>query len=130
MSGRPDVGGRNGRPDGLLLDANYASYAKVPLIARGKRASADIATNGRSWAMRQSESDKINEMLNRAQFAIQQIQRKVDELARKKATAKTPKEVAAVDLIADVLLQQLRKVSDAIQTGNPAPHLRLVSDTE
>jgi hypothetical protein len=32
--------------------------------------------------------------------------------------------------VADELLQQLREVSDAIPTGNPAPHLRLVTDTE
>ena len=80
--------------------------------------------------MRESEFDKINAVLDRAQFAIQQIQRKVDELARKKAAAQTTVEIAAVDLMADELLQQLRKVSDAIHAGNPAPHLRLVSDTE
>jgi hypothetical protein len=81
-------------------------------------------------AMRESEFDKINAVLDRAQYAIQQIQRKVDELARKKAAAQTLEEIAAVDLMADELLLKLRKVSDAIHTGNPAPHLRLVSDME
>jgi hypothetical protein len=80
--------------------------------------------------MRESEFNKINAVLDRAQFAIQQIQNKVAELARKKAAALTLEEIAAVDLMADELLQQLRKVSDAIHSGNPAPHLRLVSDTE
>jgi hypothetical protein len=80
--------------------------------------------------MRELEFEKINAVLDRAQFAIRQIQGKVDELARKKAAAQTPEEIAAVDLVADELLQQLRKVSDAIHTGNPAPHLRLVPDTE
>ena len=80
--------------------------------------------------MRELEFEKINAVLDRAQFAIQQIQGKVDELARKKAAAQTLEEIAAVDLVADELLQQLRKVSDAIHTGNPAPHLRLVPDIE
>jgi hypothetical protein len=51
--------------------------------------------------MRELEFDKINAVLDRAQFAIQQIQRTVDELARKKAAARTPQEIAAVDLMAD-----------------------------
>jgi hypothetical protein len=80
--------------------------------------------------MREPEFNKINAVLDRAQFAIQQIQNKVAELARKKAAALTLEEIAAVDLMADELLQQLRKVSDAIHSGNPAPHLQLVSDTE
>jgi hypothetical protein len=80
--------------------------------------------------MRESEFDKINAVLDRAQFAIQQIQKKVDELARKKAAAQTLEEIVAVDLMADELLLQLRKVSDAIHTGNSTPHLRLVSDTD
>jgi hypothetical protein len=80
--------------------------------------------------MRQSEFDKINAVLDRAQLAIRQIQKMVDELTRKRATAQTPEEIAAVDLMADELLLQLRKVSDAIHIGNPAPDLRLVSDTE
>jgi hypothetical protein len=79
--------------------------------------------------MRETELDKINAVLDRAQFAIDEIQRQVDELTGKRAAAQT-EEIAAVNLAADVLLLQLRKISDAIHTSNPAPHLRLVSDTE
>ncbi len=81
-------------------------------------------------AMRQSEFDKISVALDRAEFAIHEIRRKVDELTSRRAEARTLKEIAAIDLEADELLQQLRKVSDAIHTRNPAPHLRLVSDTD
>lgn len=80
--------------------------------------------------MRETEFDKINAVLDRAKFAIAQIQRKVNELTRKRAAAQTPEEIAAIDLEADELLLQLRKISDAIHTSNPAPHLRLVSDTD
>jgi hypothetical protein len=113
-----------------MHDANCVGYAKVPLIARGKMASANIATNGTIWAMRQSEPDKINEVLDLAQCAIQQIQNKVDELASTRAAAQTPEKIAAVDFVAGELLLQLRKISDAIHTTNPAPYLRLVSDAE
>ena len=80
--------------------------------------------------MQESEFDKIDAVLHRAQFAIQQIQRKVDELTSKRAAAQSPEEIAAVNLVADELLLQLRKISDAIHTRNPARHLRLVPDTE
>jgi hypothetical protein len=80
--------------------------------------------------MRETELDKINAVLDRAQFAIDEIQRQVDELTGKRAAAQTPEEIAAVNLAADVLLLQLRKISDAIHTSNPAPHLRLFTDTE
>jgi hypothetical protein len=80
--------------------------------------------------MQESEFDKIDAVLDRAQFTIQKIQRKIDELTSKRAAAQTPEEVAAVDLVADELLLQLRKISDAIHTRNPARHLRLVPDTE
>jgi hypothetical protein len=39
-------------------------------------------------------------------------------------------ENADLNLEAAELLQQLRKISDAVHTGNPAPRLRQVSDTE
>jgi hypothetical protein len=39
-------------------------------------------------------------------------------------------ENADLNLEAAELLQQLRKISDAVHTDNPAPHLRLVCDTE
>jgi hypothetical protein len=80
--------------------------------------------------MRDSEFNKINVALDRAQIAIQEIQRKVDELTRKRDAAQTLEEIAAVDLEANELLLQLRKISDAVHTGHPAPHLRLVPDTE
>jgi hypothetical protein len=51
-------------------------------------------------------------------------------LRRKRTAAKTLEEIAALDLEATELLQQLRRISDAVHTGNPAPHLRLVPDKE
>jgi hypothetical protein len=80
--------------------------------------------------MRQSEFDKVNSALDRAEFAIQEIRRKVDELTSKRAEARTLKEIAAIDLEANELLLQLRKISDAVHSNNPVPHLRLVSDTD
>jgi len=80
--------------------------------------------------MRETEFDKINAVLDRAKFAIAQIQREVNELTHMRAAAQTPEKIAAIDLEADELLLQLRKISDAIHTSNPAPHLRLVSDTD
>jgi chromosome segregation ATPase len=80
--------------------------------------------------MRQSEFDKINAALDRAKFALEELQRKSDELHRKRDSAKSLKEIAALNMEATELLQQLRKISDAVHTGNPAPHLRLVPDKE
>jgi hypothetical protein len=80
--------------------------------------------------MRKSEFDKIDVALDRAQFAIDEIRRKVDELTSKRAEARTLKEIAAIDLEAKELLLQLRKISDAVHSNNRAPHLRLVSDTD
>ena len=80
--------------------------------------------------MRQSKFDKINAALDRAEFALEQLQKKVDETRRKRASARTPDAIVALDLEAADLLHQLRKISDAVHTGNPAPHLRLISDTE
>jgi hypothetical protein len=39
-------------------------------------------------------------------------------------------EIAGLHLEATEILQQLVKISTAVDTGNPVPHLRLVSDTE
>lgn len=89
---------------------------------------AAITTTGA--AMRQSEFDKLNAALDRAEFAMEELRKKLDELHRKRDLAKTPEEISALNLDADELLQQLRKISDAVHTGNRAPHLRLVSDTE
>jgi hypothetical protein len=44
--------------------------------------------------------------------------------------AKSAEEIAALHLEASEILQQIVKISDAVHTGNPAPHLRLVSNTE
>jgi hypothetical protein len=47
--------------------------------------------------MRESEFDKISAVVARAQFALPQIQRKVDELTSKRTAAQRPGEIAAVD---------------------------------
>jgi hypothetical protein len=80
--------------------------------------------------MRQSEFDKISAALDRAEFAIDEIRRKVDELSSRRAEAQTLKEFAAIDLEAKELLLQLRKISDVVHSSNPAPNLRLISDTD
>jgi regulator of replication initiation timing len=80
--------------------------------------------------MRQSELDQINAGLDRAEFAIRELRKKLDELHRKAPLAKTLEEMAALKLEVAELLQQLQKVSAAVHGGNPAPHLRLVSDIE
>jgi chromosome segregation ATPase len=78
--------------------------------------------------MRQSEFVKLNAALDRAEFAMEELRKKLDELHRKRDSAKTPEEISALNLDADELLQQLRKIGEALHTGNPAPHLRLVPD--
>ena len=80
--------------------------------------------------MRQSECDKIAAALGRAEFALEDLRKSADELHRKAALAKTLEEIAALNLEAAELLQQIVKISGAVHTGNPAPHLRLVSDTK
>jgi hypothetical protein len=80
--------------------------------------------------MRQSEFDKISAALNRAEFALEELRKKAVELHRRRNLAKSPKEIAALNLDAEELLKQMRKISEAVHSGNPAPHLRLVSDTE
>lgn len=80
--------------------------------------------------MRQSEIDKINTALDRAEFAVKVLRKKAEELTRSEALAKTPEEIVALNLEAAELARQLRKISGAIHVGNPAPHLRLVTDTE
>jgi hypothetical protein len=78
--------------------------------------------------MRQSEFDKISAALDRAEFALKELKKMEAALRRKRTAAKTLEEIAALDLEATELLQQLRRISDAVHTGNPAPHLRLVPD--
>lgn len=80
--------------------------------------------------MRQSEFDKINAGLDRAEFALEELRKKVDELRRKLASAKTPEETEALNLELIELKQQLREIGKAVHAGSPAPHLRLVSDSE
>lgn len=80
--------------------------------------------------MRQSGFDQINAGLDRTEFAVKELRKKVDELHRKATLAKTPEEMVALKLEVAELLQRLQKISDAVHAGNPAPHLRLVSDTE
>jgi hypothetical protein len=80
--------------------------------------------------MRQSEFDKISAALDRAEFALKELQKMEVALRRKRNAAKTLEEIAALNLEATELLQQLRRISDAVHTGNPAPHLRLVPDIE
>jgi hypothetical protein len=43
---------------------------------------------------------------------------------------RTSNTIATLDLDVADLLRQLRKISNAVHTGNPTPHLRLVSDIE
>jgi regulator of replication initiation timing len=79
--------------------------------------------------MQQSEFDQITAILDRAEFAVNELQKKADELSRKQGSVKTLEEMAILNLEAAELKQQLRKISDAVHTGNPAPHIRLVPDT-
>jgi hypothetical protein len=80
--------------------------------------------------MQQSEFDKITVALGRAEFAMDELRKQAAELQRKSALAKTLKEITVLNLDAAELLQRLTKISIAVHTGNPAPHLRLVSDTD
>jgi regulator of replication initiation timing len=80
--------------------------------------------------MREVEFDQINAGLDGAEFAIEELKKKVDELHRKAASVKTLEEMVALKLEVGKLSQRLRKISDAVHAGNPAPHFRLVSDIE
>ena len=80
--------------------------------------------------MRQSEFDKISAALDRAEFAMEEVRTRAEELRRKSGLAKTVEEIAALNFDAEELLKQMREISKAVHTGNPAPHLRLVSDTD
>jgi hypothetical protein len=57
-------------------------------------------------------------------------EKKADGVYRKWASAKAPEEIVVLDLETAELWRQLQKISDAVHTGNPAPHLRLVPDAE
>ena len=80
--------------------------------------------------MRQSEFDKITAALGRAEFAMEAVRIRADELRRKSALANTMEEIATLNAEAVELLHDLVKINLAVHTRNPAPHLRLVSDTE
>jgi len=86
--------------------------------------------NALDCSMRQSQFDKINAALNRAEFALEALRKKAVELEHKRATSKSPEDILAVNLEAAEILQQLQKIGNAVHAGNPSPHLRLVSDTE
>jgi hypothetical protein len=110
-----------------MVDVNVA-FPRWPRRA-GIRRQWGLST----WtgiAMRQSEFDKIIAALRRAEFAVEELGKRAEELKRKSAAAKSVGEIAAVNLEAAELLQQIVKINTAVHTGNPAPHLRLVSDTE
>jgi hypothetical protein len=72
-------------------------------------------------AMQQSEFDKLTAALDRAEFAVEDLQKKADELHRKATLAKTMEEIAALNVEAAELLLHLRRLSDAVHAGNPAP---------
>jgi hypothetical protein len=100
---------------------------------RGTRVTVEghfVLITATGTAMRQSEFDNITAALGRAEFALEGLRIRAGELRRKSALAKSLEEIAVLNLEAAELLQQLVKVSTAVHTGNPAPHLRLVSDTE
>jgi hypothetical protein len=80
--------------------------------------------------MRQSEFNKIIAALDRAEFAMEAVRIRADELRRKSTLANTVEEIAALNVEAAEILQQLVKISLAVHSGNPAPHLRLVSDSD
>ena len=85
------VGGKCAAP-GLAVKARC-----VPITAAGA-------------AMRLSEFDKIGAALDRAEFALEELRRKSDELYRKREMAKTLEEIAALNLEVAEILQQLRKI--------------------
>jgi hypothetical protein len=81
-------------------------------------------------AMRQSEFDKITAALDHAEFAVETVRVRADELRRKSDLAKSPEEIAALHLEAAKSLQQIMKIITVVHAGNPAPHLQLVPDVE
>lgn len=80
--------------------------------------------------MRQSEFDKITAALGRAEFAMEAVRIRADELRRKSTLATTIEEIATLNVEAAELLKDLVKISLAVHTRNPAPHLRLISDID
>jgi hypothetical protein len=80
--------------------------------------------------MRQSEFDNITAALGRAEFAMEAVRTRADELRRKSTLATTLEEIATLNVEAAELLNDLVEISLAVHTRNPAPHLRLVSDID
>ena len=73
---------------------------------------------------------RLTAALDRAEFAVEAVRVRADELRRKSDLAKSTEEIAALHLEAAEILHQIVKISTAVHTGNATPHLRLVSDTE
>jgi hypothetical protein len=80
--------------------------------------------------MQQSEFDRINAALDRAEFALETLRKKAMELEHKRTTSNSPEDILAINLEAAEIMQQLQMIDNAVHVGNPAPHLRLVPDTE
>ena len=80
--------------------------------------------------MRQSEFDKITAALGRAEFAMEAVRIRADELRRKSTLATTMEEIATLNVEAAELLNDLVEISLAVHTRNPAPYLRLVSNID
>jgi hypothetical protein len=118
----------------------WLSVASGPGRLQPIRAALNLRRAGfcRQWgyqhergpAMQQAEFDRIIAALGRAEFAVEELRKKAIELYRKSTAAKTLEEIAAVNLEAAELLQQIVKVTTAVHIGNSAPHLRLVPNIE
>jgi prefoldin subunit 5 len=80
--------------------------------------------------MGESEFDNFSVALDSTEFALRLLQKRAVELRRKRDSAKTQQELESLDSDAAELLQRLRKIGEAIHTGNPAPHLRLLPDVD
>jgi hypothetical protein len=116
---------------GLLRWLRPSPELSATLRASGKaRNSGKHSKMPYKRSMGQTEIDKISAALDRAEFALEQLRKKVDEVHRKRASAKKPEEIEALNLETAELWQQLQKISVAVHTGNLAPHLRLLPDTE
>lgn len=80
--------------------------------------------------MGESEFNNLNLALDNTEFALKILQSKAVELRRKRDLAKTQEELLALNLETAELLHRLRKIGEAIHSGSPAPHLRLLPDAD
>jgi hypothetical protein len=71
--------------------------------------------------MRQPEFEKISAVLDRAEFALEELRKKAEKLHRKFDAAKTPKELFELKLEAAELNQQLQNIRGAVHAGRRAP---------